>query len=70
MSRPYSGCYASLRTHSADLAAMQSLVDGAEDNTAECPECLGLGGSWSYPNAMSRIWHDCDNGCDDGRIPL
>lgn len=43
----------------------------AKDDTAECENCLGLGGSWSYPNAMSRVWHPCDNiSCIDGRVPL
>jgi hypothetical protein len=53
MSRPYSGCYASLRTHAADIAAMRSLIDGDGDldgychaDDPRCPVCkcwLGYG---------------------------
>ena len=67
----YLNSYSLLRTSGSDAARMRTLIDGEDDDTAECEHCLGLGGSWSYPNAMSRIWHPCDNrSCIDGRISL
>jgi len=65
----YTSRLASFRPVSTATLAM---IDGTdEDDTTECSECLGLGGSWSYPNAMSHIWHECDNPrCIDGRVPL
>jgi predicted nucleic acid-binding Zn ribbon protein len=69
----------SFRTHAADMDAMRSralrdLIEGPDDTDetdTECPHCLGTGGEWSYPNAMSRIFHECDHPrCVDGRVPL
>ena len=68
----FRGCYSDARrTYADDDAAMRDLIDGTDDDTTECEACLGSGGSWSYPNAMSSVWHPCDDPrCIDGRIPL
>jgi hypothetical protein len=64
MSRPYSGCYASLLTLRADRDAMRSralldLIEGTDADDPRCPVCkcwLGYG---------ETDWcHDCQYGDD------
>jgi hypothetical protein len=64
MSRPYSGCYESLRTHAADEAAMRGWVNGdyETDGPIPCPYCQDSGRVLAEPAEpwRSSYWTDCE----------